>query len=233
MAPLSRPVAQRLGAGATRLAALVGGAALLAGGGAVFASAIAPSLQSRYFPWITGRALGVASFVCLWALVALGTAIRHPWRARLGRPHPEALLRAHAALGVATLGLVAAHVAFLASDRYAGVGWLGAVVPGLSRYRPSAVALGIVGTALFLVVAGTARLAGRRGTRHWLALHRLAGPTFALVWLHGTLAGTDTAALRPLYLATAATVVLLATSRAVARRDEHARRPAERLGETR
>ena len=201
---------------AGRAGAAVAAGALLTASAVVFASSLAPSLHSRYLPWITGRSLGIASYVCLWALVGLGLAMRHPWRARLRFAHPESLLRAHVLLGTATVTLVVAHVAFLASDRYAGVGWLGAVVPGMSHYRTGAVALGVLSLFLLVLIAATARFAGRRGTRHWLAFHRLAAVTFVLVWLHGVLAGTDTAALRLVYLATATVLLVLAGSRALA-----------------
>lgn len=192
---------------------------LLSAGAVALAVAVAPTLRSRYLPWITGRGLGIASYVALAGLVGLGLLYRHPWRARLGI-HPESLLRAHAVLGTSTVALVTAHVVALAGDPYAGVGWLGAVVPGASRYRTGAVALGVVALGLLLAVAGTARLAGRLGARHWRQLHYLAGPLFVLVWLHGVLAGTDTAALRALYVATAAVLAGLAVSRVLARAPE-------------
>jgi DMSO/TMAO reductase YedYZ heme-binding membrane subunit len=108
---------------------------------------------------------------------------------------------------------VVGHLAFLATDRYAGVGWSGALIPGASHYRQFAVGLGVVALDLMVVIAATARLAGRRGARHWLAFHRLALAVFALVWVHGVLAGIDVAVLRPMYLLTGALVASLAVTR--------------------
>ena len=117
--------------------ALVAALAVLVplGAGAALALAVSPSIPSKLFPWVTARALGIAAYVALTALVALGTWMRHPWRLRLRLGHAESLLRAHAALGMATIALVVAHLAFLATDRYAGVGWVGALIPGASSYR--------------------------------------------------------------------------------------------------
>lgn len=210
--PSGAPARDRL----SRVAAALVAAGLLGSSAVALAAAVAPTLHSRYLPWITGRSLGIASFGALAGLVALGLVARHPWRHRLGL-HPESLLRAHAVLGTTTLALVAAHVVALASDRYAGVGWLGAVVPGLSHYRTGAVALGVVALALLLAVTATARFAGRLGARHWRSFHHLAGAVFVLVWLHGVLAGTDTAALRPLYVSSAALLAALAATRLLAR----------------
>lgn len=217
--------AERFGAGlasaATTLLALLGPLV----GGFVFARAFLPTLHSRYLPWITGRALGIAAYLALVALVALGIWMRHPWRHRVPLWHPETRLRVHALLGASTVALVAGHLASLAADRYAGVGWWGALVPGMSHYRTVAVSLGVVAFFFLLLLGLTARLAGRRGARHWLAYHRLAAANFALVFLHGVLAGSDTVALRGLYLGTGGFVALLAASR-YALREARAGTPA-------
>jgi predicted ferric reductase len=194
--------------------------------GFVFARLFAPTLHSRYFPWITGRALGIAGFISLSALVALGIWMRHPWRLRWPFIHAETRLRLHAALATATVALVASHLVTLATDHYAGVGWSGAFVPGLSRYRTFAVALGVIALFFMILLAVSARAAGRRGARHWSAVHRFAIFTYILVWFHGVLAGADTSALRGLYVSTAAAIGALALTRYRA-----ARSIAPRLGD--
>lgn len=178
-----------------------------------FARLFAPTLHSRYFPWLTGRALGIAAYLALTALVVLGVWIRHPWRLRRPLIHSETRLRVHATLATATIALVAGHLVTLASDKYAGVGWIGAFVPFKAVYRPTAVSLGVIAMLFMVLLVVTARSAGRIGARHWLAYHRLAAVNFALVWFHGVLAGTDTAALRLLYVATGGFVVFLTLTR--------------------
>ena len=191
--------------------------------GFVFARLFAPTLHSRYFPWLTGRALGIAAYLSLSLLVALGIWMRHPWRLRQPLVHAETRLRLHAVLGSATLVLVAGHVVSLASDKYAGVGWWGAFIPLRATYRPVAISLGVVAMLYMVVVFVTARLAGRIGSRHWLWFHRVAGVNFLLVWFHGVLAGTDTSALRTLYVLSGAAIVALAATRYGARRRAHPR----------
>jgi len=185
--------------------------------GALVARAAAPTLHSRYFPWITGRALGIASYLSLTALVLLGVWMRHPWRFTARVLRGESRIRAHAVLGVATVVLVAGHLVALAADRYAGVGWWGALVPGMSHYRTLPVALGVVALLAVVLVGASAGLAGRRGTGHWLAVHRFSAATFAVVWLHGLFAGTDARALRPVYVATGVAVLAAVTTRYAAR----------------
>jgi predicted ferric reductase len=188
------------------------GASVVAG--SLCARLVAPSVENRYFPWITGRSLGVAAYLALVALVMIGTWMRHPWRLRMPILHAESRLRAHAALAIATVMLVVGHIVALASDKYAGVGWLGAIVPGLSHYRRLAVAVGVVAFLLIVLLTVSAGLAGRRGTSHWLALHRGAAITFAAVWFHGVMAGTDAWRLRLVYFVTGAIVVVLVATRA-------------------
>lgn len=211
------PLAARAGAalslGATSLAV----AALSVGAGALAAHSVSPTIHSRYFPWITGRALGVASYLSLTALVLVGSWMRHPWRFMRPVLHGETRLRAHAALGVSTVVLVAGHLCSLAADRYAGVGWWGALVPGMSHYRTLPVALGVVAFFAIVAIGATAGLAGARAARHWLALHRLAAATFGAVWLHGVLAGTDARTMRPLYALTGLAVVAVVATRHGAR----------------
>ncbi len=190
--------------------AVVGVAVLV---GSLAARLVGPSLHGRYFLWVTGRALGLASYVSLTALVLLGVWLRHPWRFRYPLGHAETRLRVHAALAVATLVLVLGHLSSLAADKYAGVGWRGALIPGASHYRTIPVALGVIAWFALIVFSALAGLAGRRGTKHWLLVHQCASLTFVMVWLHATLAGTDSMRLRLFYSVTGLAFVLLSVSR--------------------
>ncbi len=140
--------------------------AVSVGAGYVLAQHSPGLLHDRMLPWILSRCLGLAAYVALCALVALGIWFRHPWRVHRRTPGPQALLRAHVALAGSTVVLLAGHVAAVALDSFAHVGWTGAFVPWHSQYRPTAVALGSMAMYGIIVVAGTAALAGsiaRRG----------------------------------------------------------------------
>ncbi|MFD0521788.1 hypothetical protein [Paractinoplanes durhamensis] len=194
------------------------------------ARAVTAVAGDRNAPWILGRASGLGAYLLLVALVGTGTLLAHPWSVRWRRPGPAARLRLHAGLAAFTLAFLVLHVVVLATDPYAKVGWWGAVLPMASQYRPASVTLGVVGGWCGLIAGLTAALAGRITRRFWWPLHRAAVGCFILVWLHGVLAGSDTTALRALYLLTAAALLILATTRyaATSRADRMRQLPARR-----
>lgn len=200
------------GASRGKLTQLAVAAASLLGGYAIVATA-SPWLRSRMLLWILGRGLGLAGYLSLAALVTTGLWYRHPWHVRKPVGHPSRHLRLHTSLAAITVAFVAGHVLSLAADHYAKVGWSGALLPGASSYRTWAVALGTVSLYLGLLIGATAAM----GHAGWLPIHRLAAATFGLVWFHGVFAGADTVALRGMYLATGAVVLLMTATRRLAR----------------
>jgi predicted ferric reductase len=164
-------------------------------------------------PWILGRGLGIAAYLSLTALTALGLWLRHPWAQRWRTLAPTTRIRAHALLAATTIVLVIGHVVALVLDSFAGVGLKGALVPGASGYRPLAVALGTVSLYLAALVSGSAALAGRLAGRAWRPIHHVALAVFGLSWAHGLLAGSDTPRLRLMYAATGGVVAALAVTR--------------------
>lgn len=176
----------------------------------------------RMAPWILGRAAGVSAYLLLVALVLMGLVLSHPARARLGGSTPGRI-RVHIALGVFTVAFTALHIVVLATDRWAGVGWPGALVPMGSAYRPVAVTLGLIGLWTGLLAGLSAAAAGHLPRRLWWPLHKVAASTLVLVWLHGVLAGGDTPALLGMYVLTGVLTLGVASSRYVAARPRRVR----------
>ena len=168
-------------------------------------------------PWILGRASGITAYLLMVLLVALGLVLSHPWRARFRRPSSSTRIRAHISLAVFTLAFLVLHIVVLATDRYAKVGWWGALLPMASQFRPVAVTLGVVGAYSGLLAGITAALAGRWARRVWWPIHKVAAISLVLVWAHGVMAGADTPTLLWFYLVTAAGILTLAASRYIVR----------------
>jgi sulfoxide reductase heme-binding subunit YedZ len=175
-------------------------------------------VHNRMLPWILGRSLGIGAYVALSALVALGIWFRHPWRVARRAPSPETLLRAHVTLAACTVALLLGHVISLALDHYSGVGWVGVAVPWHAQYRPTAVALGSLALYGIVLVTVTAALAGSIARRVWLPVHSVSSVVFCLTMAHGVLAGSDSATLWWMYVASGLVVAALLLSRSLARR---------------
>jgi len=193
--------------------------------GVLIGSAIGVVEGHRMAPWMIARATGISAYLLLVLLVVLGLLLSHPSRTRVARPSPATRIRLHIVLAALTLALTIAHIVVLATDRFAGVGWRGASLPMQSAYRPVAVTLGVLGAWAGLVVGSTALLAGHLPQRLWWRVHKVAIVALLLVWLHGVLAGGDTAMLRWLYLSTGGLIAVVALSRYAART------PAEQIAD--
>ena len=193
--------------------------------GVLIGSAIGVVEGHRMAPWMIARATGISAYLLLVLLVVLGLLLSHPSRTRVARPSPATRIRLHIVLAALTLALTIAHIVVLATDRFAGVGWRGASLPMQSAYRPAAVTLGVLGAWAGLVVGSTALLAGHLPQRLWWRVHKVAIVVLLLVWLHGVLAGGDTAMLRWLYLSTGGLIAVVALSRYAART------PAEQIAD--
>jgi predicted ferric reductase len=176
---------------------------------------VAPATSERQAElriWLAARATGIVTFLLLTFQICVGLVLSHPtnkstWRLsrRIFPWHEHAWVFVIAFLGV--------HVVSLILDPYAGVGVAGSFIPGLSGYRTSPVALGTLALYAFLLTALTARYTRLLPAGVWLSIHRLSLVVFILAWLHGILAGTDSEALRGLYIATGLAVVVAGSYR--------------------
>jgi hypothetical protein len=170
-------------------------------------------LHNRMLPWILGRGLGVAAYLALTGTVVLGLWLRHPWRSRFRTPSAAAILWAHVALAAGTVTLVAGHVTALALDRYAGVGWTGALVPWKADFEPTPVALGTIALYGLVLVVATAALAGSIARAVWFPVHSAAVLVFCVSLAHGATAGSDGSILRWVYAASGLVVLILQVTR--------------------
>lgn len=164
---------------------------------------------ARQLPWTVARSAGLVAYALLWLLTLLGLLRSHPRLRTLGAH----LLPWHQWLGLFTLAFVFVHAGAIVLDPYAGVGLLGALWPGLSKYRTVPVALGTTGLWALALVGLTARFGQRWLGGIWRSLHRGALVAFVLAFFHAVLAGSDSRWLWGWYAASAGVVWLLALSR--------------------
>ena len=156
--------------------------------------------------WVAARALGVTAYLLITIQVGIGVLLSHPRNA--GDPRTSKVIFPwHELLTVFTVAFLAMHIVLLAIDPYAGVGWIGAFVPGFSGYRTAGVAVGSVSMYALLIAAITAKWTRLLPAGWWLKIHRLTAFVFLGAWVHGVLSGTDTDALLPMYLVTGGLVL--------------------------
>jgi predicted ferric reductase len=165
--------------------------------------------QAQVRTWLAARAAGIAAYTLLSLQVVLGLVLSHPTNKSTWKLSKR-LFPWHEHLWVFVAAFIGVHVVSIAVDPYAGVGVAGALIPGLSAFRSPAVALGTLALYAFLVTAITARWTRRLPPGMWLSIHRLAIGVWALCWLHGMLAGTDSNPLGLVYAVTGIAVLAAA-----------------------
>jgi methionine sulfoxide reductase heme-binding subunit len=168
--------------------------------------------QAQMRIWLAGRATGVTALLLLTALVSLGLVLSHPVNQTTWKLSKR-IFPWHENLFVFVVAFVAVHAVSLAVDSYAGVGFQGMLVPGLSHYRSIPVALGSIALYALLLTALTARYTRMLPTGWWLRLHRLSLVVFVLSWTHGILSGSDSVAIQPLYVVCGVAVLVAASYR--------------------
>jgi len=173
--------------------------------------------QAQMRLWLAARATGITAFILLTILVGLGLVLSHPVNQSTWKLSKR-IFPWHENLFVFVVAFVLVHAVTLAIDPYANVGFEGFLVPGLSHYRRVQVALGSLALYALILTALTARYTHLLPTGWWLKLHRFSLVVFLLSWVHGILSGTDSNALRPLYIACGVLILLAASYRYVVAR---------------
>src|SRR4249920_536979 len=164
---------------------------------------VAPATSARQADvriWLAARATGIVTFLLLTFQVCLGLILSHPTNKSTWKLSKR-IFPWHEHVWVFVMAFLLVHIVSLILDPYAKVGIAGAFIPGLSEYRTAPVALGTMALYAFLLTAVTARYTKLLPAGTWLTIHRAALVVFLLAWLHGVLSGTDSDALRSMYIA--------------------------------
>ncbi len=171
---------------------------------------IAPATSDRQAQlriWLAARATGTVTLFLLTLQICIGLVLSHPTNKSTWRLS-KTIYPWHVHVWVFVIAFLAVHIVSIILDPYAGVGLAGSFIPGLSEYRSVPVALGTLALYAFLITAVTARFTKLLPAGVWLSIHRLSLIVFILAWAHGILSGTDTEALRAVYVATGLAVVM-------------------------
>ena len=99
--------------------------------------------------WLIARAAGLTAYAVLTMSVLAGLVLKSRPFARLKPVHVTEI---HKTLALTGLGALALHAAALVLDTTVKVSLTALVVPGLVAYRPAAVAAGVIGGWLFVLI---------------------------------------------------------------------------------
>ena len=97
--------------------------------------------QAQMRVWLAARAAGFTAYLILTFIVAVGLVLSHPVNKSTWKLSKH-IFPWHENLFVFALAFTVVHVISIVLDPYAGVGLLGAVIPGLSTFRSVPVAIG-------------------------------------------------------------------------------------------
>src|SRR6185369_15311947 len=125
--------------------------------------------QAQLRIWLGSRAAGFMALLLLTFQVVVGLVLSHPTNKSTWRLS-KLLFPWHEHAWVFTIAFGVVHVVSIAMDGFAKVGWLGAIIPGLSEFRTVPVALGTLSMYALLITGLTARLTRLLPTGWWLKL---------------------------------------------------------------
>jgi methionine sulfoxide reductase heme-binding subunit len=173
--------------------------------------------------WLLARASGLTAYALLTASVLAGLVLKaRPFGRAL---KPATVTDTHRFLALLGLGMLGMHGVTLMLDQTVHMPLAGLLVPGSSPYRPAAVAVGVVGAELMLLIYLSFFFRPRIGARNWRRLHWATYLVFLLATIHGFASGTDSTQpwARDLYLGAIGAVAFATAWRAI---DRPTRSPA-------
>lgn len=181
----------------------------------------------EYGWWLASRASGLTALALITLSVMLGLLMAGGVSRRPGLK--RALLDLHEQAALGGLVAIAVHGITLMGDRWLHPGPLGVAVPWVIDYRPTWVALGIIGGWLGALLGLSYYWRRQIGAKRWRQLHRLTVVVYVLSVAHTLGAGTDagTVALRAFMLVTGVPIAVLFARRVLGgRRRPVSARPA-------
>lgn len=196
--------------GVVALAALASTAALTA------KAAPTALVASNESVWYAVRASGIVAYLLLaastvWGVV-LSSKIVKDWV-------PAAVaLDLHNSLSWLAIGLSILHAGLLLASSYFDYSLINLLIPFTGPFKPFWVGLGIVGVYLLLGTSLTFYATKWIGYKVFRLIHLLTYVAFMVALSHSVVAGTDTAALAPVYIATMLVVLFVTAYRVLALR---------------
>jgi len=144
---------------------------------------------SSRFAWYLMRASGFVALMLFTLTVVLGVVgVTRLQSKRWPRLVTGELHRRLALIATCFLAL---HIGTALLDSWVGLGWIGAVVPFFSKYRPAWVGLGVLAFDIVLAVMASSILRRQIGARLWRIVHWGTWMLWPIAVAHALGSGTD------------------------------------------
>ena len=139
--------------------------------------------------WYVARASGLVAWAVVTASILWGLALSTRLIRKKGAP--AWLLDLHKFLGTLSVVFVAVHLFALWADTFVYFGPRELLLPMASKWRPGAVAWGIVATYLLVAIQLTSWAMRKIKRRVWHTIHLSSFAMFGAATVHGFTAGAD------------------------------------------
>jgi methionine sulfoxide reductase heme-binding subunit len=160
-------------------------------------------------PWYLTRAMAVSAYLALSFSVILGMlrAVARKASERVSWVVDELHQFIATLAGLFVLG----HLVTLKLDSFMPFSLINLLLPVAEPYKPVAVAFGVFGLYTMILLLASSWLRRRLRYSWWRGIHYVSFVAFALVTIHGWLAGSDSGEpwMRAIYAASATTVAFL------------------------
>jgi sulfoxide reductase heme-binding subunit YedZ len=165
-------------------------------------------LASSLATWYVTRGSGMVALVLLTASVAIGVVTTVGWSTP--RWPRFITLGVHRNVSLLAVVFLAIHIATTVVDGFAPIGWLDAVIPFRSPYRPLWLGLGAISVDLLIAIVLTSLLRRHLSYGAWRAVHWTSWAAWPVAVLHGLGTGSDSMNgwAQLVYVACAAVVLL-------------------------
>ena len=140
--------------------------------------------------WYSTRATGIVAILLLTLVIFLGTLVAN----RIGGTYVGRfeINELHRSLSIVAVIFLAIHIVTTVIDSYVATGWFSTVVPFVSPYKTTQVALGTIAFDLILAVWVSSLLKVRIKNGTWRFIHWFSWVSYVTALVHAALIGTDT-----------------------------------------
>lgn len=159
--------------------------------------------------WYLTRGSGAVALLLLTAVLVLG--VLGPARIGTGERWPSFLVGwLHRDLSLLAVAVLGVHIVTSVLDPFAPIGWLDAVIPLHSSYRPVWTGLGALAFDLLVALVITSLVRRRLGYERWRWVHWTAYACWPVAVLHGLGTGSDASSVWLVWLTVACALATLA-----------------------